>query len=196
MKPLPPPLLPLLLLILSQPPVFAQEQTDAEKGSIEVTVRHMRQDEQAYFEMHASGFVRRSQKTAWQVLTDYERLHEFVPNLLSSRLLERNGAQATLEQQGRVGFFFMTRTIHLVLRVTEHPFSALDINLIAGDMKRYATRWEIAPASRNGENGAHISYSGMVEPDFFVPSLLGAALLRADLTQMLEAVIAEIEKTP
>lgn len=190
------PLLPLLLLILSQPPVFAQAHEDAEKGGIEVSVRRMQQDEQAFFEMHASGFVRSPQKKAWQVLTDYERLHEFVPNLLSSKLLERNGAEAMIEQKGRVGFFIMTRTIHLVVRVTEHPFSALDIALVAGDMQHYVTRWELAPSMHNGANGTRISYSGMVEPDFFVPSLLGAAILRADLKRMLEAVIAEIDKTP
>lgn len=188
------PLLPLLLLILSQPPVFAQAQQDAD--SVEVSVSRMQQDEQRFFEMHASGFVRRSQKKAWQVLTDYDRLHEFVPNLLSSRLLERSGAQATLEQKGRVGFFIMTRTVHMVVRVTEQPCSALDIALVAGDMKHYVTRWELAPAIRNGANGTRISYSGMVEPDFFVPSLLGTALLRADLKRMLEAVIAEIDKVP
>lgn len=189
-------LLPLFLLILGQPPVFAQVQTDAEKPGVEVTVRRMQQDEQSFFEMQASGFARSPQKKAWQVLTDYERLQEFVPNLLSSKLLERNGAQATLEQKGRVGFFIMSRTIHLVLRVTEHPCSTLDVTLVAGDMKRYVTRWELAPSTRNGVNGTRISYSGMVEPDFFVPSLLGAALLRIDLKRMLEAVITEIDKVP
>ena len=188
------PLLPFLLLILSHPPVFAQE--DAEKRSIEVSVTRMQQDEQAFFEIHASGFVRRSQMKAWQVLTDYNRLHEFVPNLLSSKLLERNGAQAMIEQKGRVGFFIMTRTIHLVVRVTEQPFSALDIALVAGDMKHYVTRWELAPSTHDGASGTRISYSGMVEPDFFVPSLLGAALLRTDMKRMLEAVIAEIDKVP
>lgn len=190
------PLLPLFLLILGHPPVFSQVQVDAEKTGIEVTVRRMRQDEQSFFEMEASGFARSPQKKVWQVLTDYERLQAFVPNLLSSKLLERNGAEALIEMKGRVGFFIMSRTIHLVLRVTEHPFSTLDVTLVAGDMKRYATRWVIAPSSHNGANGTHISYSGMLEPDFFVPSLLGAALLRADVTQMLEAVIAEIDKVP
>ncbi len=188
------PLFALILLLMSQPPVFAQAPQDAD--SIEVSVSRMQQDEQRFFEMHASGFVRRSQKKAWQVLTDYERLHEFVPNLLSSKLLERNDTQATIEQKGRVGFFIMTRTIHLVLRVTEQPCSALDIVLVTGDMKHYVTRWELAPSIRNGVSGTSISYSGMVEPNFFVPSLLGTALLRTDLKRMLEAVIAEIDKAP
>ena len=184
----------IFLLIMSHPPVFAQAHEDAD--NVEVTVTRMHQDQQAFFEIHASGFAHRSQKKTWQVLTDYDRLHEFVPNLLSSKLLERNGAEVMIEQKGRVGFFIMTRTIHLVVRVTEHPCSALDIALVAGGMKHYVTHWELAPSMHNGASGTRISYSGMVEPNFFVPPLLGAAILRADMKRMLEAVIAEIDKVP
>lgn len=185
-----------LLLILSQPSALAQMHDGMEKGSVEVSVRRIQQGEQAFFEMHAIGFAHNSPKKAWQVLSDYERLHEFVPNLLSSKLLERDGEEAMVEMRGRVGFFIMTRTIHLVLRVVENPFSALDIALVAGDMKLYATHWELAPSTLNGVSGTRISYSGRLEPDFFVPPLLGATILRADVKQMLEAVIAEIDKTP
>lgn len=184
------------LLMLSHPPAFAHEQEEAEHGGIEVTVSRMQQDEQAFFEVQASGFVRRTQKKAWQVLTDYDRLHAFVPNLLSSRVLERNDAQAVIEMNGRVGFFIMTRTIHLVVMAAERPFSAIDITLIDGDMKHYATHWELAPLTRNGASGTRINYSAQLEPVFFVPPLFGAALLRADVKQMLEAVITEIGKAP
>ena len=54
------PLFALILLLMSQSPAFAQAQQDAD--SIEVSVRRIRQDQQRFFEMHASGFVRRSQK--------------------------------------------------------------------------------------------------------------------------------------
>jgi ribosome-associated toxin RatA of RatAB toxin-antitoxin module len=184
----------IFLLIMSHSPAFSQVQDDA--ASVEVSVRRMQQGQQTFFAIHASGFARRSQKKAWQVLTDYDRQHEFVPNLLSSKLLERNGAEAMIEQKGRVGFFFMTRTIHLLVRVTEHPCSALDIVLVAGDMQHYVTHWELVPSTQNGASGTRISYSGRLEPDFFVPPLLGAAILRADVKRMLEATIAEIDKTP
>lgn len=190
------PLLPILLLILSQPPVLAQARNDAESAGVAVTVRRMQQGQISFFEIHASGFARSSQQRAWQVLTDYDRLHEFVPDLLSSKLLERNGPEATIEEVGRAGFFILTRTVHMVVRVTEHPPSRLDATLVAGDMKHYATHWELAPSTQDGASGTRIGYSGMVEPDFFVPSLLGAAILRTDVQRMLEAVIAEIDKTP
>ncbi|WP_025917459.1 SRPBCC family protein [Herminiimonas sp. CN] len=190
------PLLPILLLILSQPPVVAQAQNGAESAGVAATVQRTQQDQLSFFEIHASGFARSSQQRAWQVLTDYDRLHEFVPNLLSSRLLERSGPEATIEEVGRIGFFILSRQIHMVVRVTEHPFSTLDAVLVAGDMKHYATHWELAPATQDGASGTRINYSGMVEPDFFVPSLLGAALMRSDVRRMLEAIITEIDKTP
>ena len=36
----------------------------------------------------------------WQVLTDYEGLSDFIPNLSSSKLIERSGNQVTLVQIG------------------------------------------------------------------------------------------------
>lgn len=187
-------LLTLLLLLMSQPPASPHAYEDTE--NVTVTVTRVQQDRHSFFQIDASGFAHNSQQKAWEVLTDYDRLHAFVPHLLSSKLLERNGAQATIEQQGRVGFFIFSHTVHLVVHVTEYPFSALDIRLVAGDMKHYVVRWELAPAMHDGARGTRISYSGMVEPDFFVPSLLGAAILRADAQRMLEAVIAEIDKFP
>ena len=187
-------LLAILLLILCLP--LAQAQNDAQAAGVVVTVTRVQQDQQAFFEIHARGFTRSSQQKAWQVLTDYDRLHEFVPNLLTSKLLERNGSQAVIEENGRFGFLFIRRTIHLVIRVTEHPFSALDIALVAGDMKHYATHWDLAPSSGNDTGGTYLSYTGRVEPDFFAPPLIGAAMLRTNVKRMMEAVIAEIDKAP
>ena len=40
----------------------------------------------------------------WSVLTDYENLSLFIPNLASSRLLWRQGNRVGLEQVGRQQF--------------------------------------------------------------------------------------------
>lgn len=195
MKPLP---LLLLLLMLALCLPLAQAQIAPRSAGVAVTVTHVQQDQEAFFEIHASGLAHSPPQKAWQVLTDYDRLHEFVPNLLSSKLLERNGAQVLVEENGSFGFLFIKRTIHLVIRVTEYPFSALDIALVKGDMKHYATHWDIAPAAPSSDDasGTKLSYTGMVEPDFFAPSLLGAAMLRSNVKHMMEAVIAEIDRTP
>lgn len=161
-------------------------------GGAEASVRRRRSNGRILFEIRASGLVRATPQQTWAVLTDYGRLSEFVPDLLSSKLLSRCGDEAVIEQQGSIGFIFTRRSIHLVVRVTEHPFSMLDVALVAGDMKHYASRWELAPLEQGA--ATRIVYRGSLEPDFFVPLLLGRALVQIDVQKMLAAVVAEIER--
>ncbi|MEO6351528.1 MAG: SRPBCC family protein [Burkholderiaceae bacterium] len=166
--------------------------TGSPNGGIEVSVKRNRRKGRILFEIQVSGLVRATPQQTWAVLTDYGRLSEFVPDLLSSKLLSRCGDEAIIEQQGSVGFIFVRQPIHLVVRVTEHPFSMLEVALVEGDMKHYASRWELAPLELGA--GTRISYRGSLEPDFFVPLLLGRAMVQADVRKMLTAVVAEVER--
>lgn len=161
-------------------------------GSVAVSVRRNRAKGRVLFEIQISGIVRATPQQTWAVLTDYGRLSEFVPDLSSSKLLSRCGDEVVIEQQGSIGFLFFRQPIHLLVRVTEQPFSRLDVALLEGDMKHYASHWELSPL----ESGARtrIAYRGSVEPDFFVPLLLGRAMVQADVRKMLAAVMAEVER--
>lgn len=180
----------LLLLITGSALVWKKEESS--NGSLKVSVTRNHKKGRILFEIKVSGVVRATAQQTWLVLTDYDRLPEFVPDLLSSKLLSRAGAEVVLEQQGSVGFLFMRKSIQLVVRVTEHPFSALDVALVAGNMKHYASRWELAPMENDG--GTRIAYRGSLEPDFFVPAVVGRAMVQADVQKMLAAVVAEVER--
>jgi ribosome-associated toxin RatA of RatAB toxin-antitoxin module len=172
--------------------VPGQGSAAAENSSLQVTVERMHQDGKSWFEVHASAFTQAQPQRTWQVLTDYERLPQFVPNLLSSRIISRNGPEVVIAQKGYVRFLLIVQDIDLVVRVSETPFSALDISLVSGRMKQYLSHWELSAASQDGVSGTRIRYAGKLEPDFYVPPLLGAAILRHDVDGMLQAVIAEI----
>lgn len=160
----------------------------------EVTVKHLIKNEHSMFEVNATGFVRAPQQHAWHVLTDYDRLHEFVPDLQTSTLLSRNGQEAIVEQHSEAGFLFLSQTVHLVVRVTEQPYSNIDVALVAGDMRSYSAHWELAPSVENGIEGTRILFSGVMEPDFFVPPLIGKSIVQVNVTRMVEAVLSEIGK--
>ncbi len=167
-------------------------QDERPDDGIDVSVQRLRRDGHALYEIRVSGLARATPQASWQVLTGYGRLQEFVPGLLSSTLLSRSGSQVILEQEGVAGFLLLQQTIHLVVRVIEQPFSTLDISLISGDMQHYASHWELLPAAQG--SATRISYVGSMVPGFFVPPLLGSAILRADVRQMMAAVVAEIGK--
>jgi len=161
-------------------------------NSISSMVKHVHRNGQSFFEIRAGGFIRATPQQTWQVLTDYERLPEFVPKLQSSRIISRNGNETVLDQQSTAGIWFASQTIRLTLLVTEQPYSEIDVKFLAGDMKHFISRWEIAPAEKDGVEGTHLVYSGEMEPEFFVPPMIGDVLVESDVKQMLQAVSVEV----
>ncbi len=161
---------------------------------VEANADRVHRDGQSFFSIQASGFVLAAPQQAWRVLTDYDRLAEFVPDLLSSRLITRSAHQAVVEQRSEAGFLFISHAIHLVVRITEQPFSSIDVALVSGNMQRYTAHWQLAPATRDGVQGTLISYAGTMEPDFFVPPLVGESAVQANVRKMVAAVVQEIDR--
>jgi len=146
--------------------------------------------EPAGIEVHAEGYARATPPQAWRVLTDYERLTDFVPHLQSSVLVSRNGTDAVLEQVGNGGFLLIQQQIHLLLRIREEPHSAIAIHLISGNMQSYDAHWQL---SEEG-GGTRIGYRARLQPDFFVPPVIGPALIQKNIERMMQAVLKEIER--
>ncbi|QYF95978.1 SRPBCC family protein [Massilia sp. PAMC28688] len=159
---------------------------------LDVAARRVEVDGEQIFEVVASGTVKASQAAVWKVLTDYERMPEFVPDLEKTRLLSRNGNRAILEQAGVARFMFLSRNIHLVVQAHETPMSAIDISLVTGDMKMYDCRWEITPLP---DGGTRLDYTGRMVPKFYVPGVLGSNMIRRDITRMMQAVLDHLDKT-
>jgi ribosome-associated toxin RatA of RatAB toxin-antitoxin module len=148
----------------------------------------------AFFTLQASGFARALPQQAWRVLTDYERLPEFIPDLQSSTVLSRHGETTLIEQRSTAGFLFFSQPIHIVVQAVEHPYSSIELMLVSGDLRRYEARWELAPHLQQGWQGTRVNYAGMMEPDFPVPPLIGTGIVRANVQKMMEATLAEIER--
>jgi ribosome-associated toxin RatA of RatAB toxin-antitoxin module len=180
-----------LLFGVAAPLVMAQA-PKLELPKLEVSVNRVDADAQHMYEVDATATVAAPLPKVWRVLTSYERMSEFVPDLESCKVLSRNGNEIIIEQFGVARFLFMSRAIHLIVRATEQPMSSIDISLISGDMKHYESRWELIPVPETG--GTKIIYSGRLVPNFYVPGILGANMIRSDIQHMMNAVVARIER--
>lgn len=169
----------------------------------EVTVVRSQVDGRAQFDVRVDAVARTSLARAWQVLTAYDRLADFVPNLVSSVELPLAGAapgEHLVEQHGYGKFLFFKQPVDLVLRVQEQAMSSIDMSLQSGNMRKYHARWELqelparqAPDAAPGPQ-VQLRYVGLLAPDFYVPGLLGSTLMRRDLAAMIAAVVREMEK--
>lgn len=147
-----------------------------------------------FFDVRAAGFARATRQQAWRVLTDYERLDEFVPDLVSSKVLSRNRHEALVEQKSRTGFWLLSLTVCIVVRIEERPQSSLVVERISGDMRHYAGQWTLEADAQAGEEGTRITFCGEIAPDFPLPPLIGDAMVQLNMQRMVEAVVAEIER--
>jgi ribosome-associated toxin RatA of RatAB toxin-antitoxin module len=164
----------------------------AQAPGLEVAVKRVDADDQHLYQVEASGVVQAPPSAVWQILTDYERMSEFVPDLQTSRVLSRNGNRVIVEQFGVARLLFIRRAIHLIVQVTEQPMEAIDIGLVTGDMKIYTCRWELIPIPETG--GTRLVYTGKLAPKFYVPGILGTNIIRSDIERMMKAVLERLER--
>jgi len=126
--------------------------------------------------------------TAWQVLTDYDHLAEFLPNLRASRVISAPGEPLQIEQLGETGFLFFSFSIDVVLEIAESPPRTLGFRAIRGNMRRMRGEWRIMPA----DAGIRMEYESEMEPDFWVPPLIGPAVIRRDVAGQVAGLVREI----
>jgi ribosome-associated toxin RatA of RatAB toxin-antitoxin module len=163
-----------------------------ESPKLEVSVNRVELDSLHMYEVDATGTVAAPLPKVWRILTGYERMAEFVPDMESCKVLSRTGNEVIVEQFGVARFLFMSKSIHLIVRATEQPMSSIDISLISGDMKHYESHWELIPVPETG--GTKIVYSGRLIPNFYVPGILGSKMIRSDIERMMAAVLARIDR--
>ena len=127
---------------------------------------------------------------AWQVLTDYNRLAEFVPDMRASRVLSAPGEALRIEQQGEAGFLLFKFAIDVELAIEETPLQRLSFRAIRGNMKRMRGEWRIEPAPQ----GILLVYDAELAPAFWVQPVIGPLVLRRDVASQIAGVVREIER--
>ncbi|KKJ00583.1 hypothetical protein PROH_11415 [Prochlorothrix hollandica PCC 9006 = CALU 1027] len=128
----------------------------------------------------------------WEVLTDYEGLATFIPNLTSSRILEQEGDRVRLEQVGAERFWKLTFSAKVVLdMVTDRP-QAIHFTMVQGDFKEMAGSWLLAPQVQEGQAGTRLSYHLTIHPKRTMPVKLVECHLSVGLPRNLVAIYQEV----
>lgn len=127
-------------------------------------------------------------KTAWNVLTDYNRWAEFIPDLLICRVISQPGEPIRLEQRGRIPQL-PTFPLVMITEVEETPMKGLRFQRIAGNIKTLAGEWQI-----KGKKRVQLNYQAIIEPGFPLPPNLTIDIFRNDAKVRLEALAAEMAR--
>jgi ribosome-associated toxin RatA of RatAB toxin-antitoxin module len=106
----------------------------------------------------------------WQVITDYEHLADFVPNLTSSKLLSNPEGRIRLEQIGTQCFLKFKFCARVVLEMTENFPSELGFSMKEGDFKQFEGAWKLQPT--DDTQSTQLSYELSVKPPRAMPAAL------------------------
>jgi carbon monoxide dehydrogenase subunit G len=155
-------------------------------AAAEVTVQVTRQDDA--FRVKANVLVAVNQRVAWHVLTDYDKLANFVPGMRSSRIVSAPGEPLLLEQKGETGFFLFRIPIEVVSRIEETPLNTIRFQSVGGNLKNQGGEW----ALERHDHVTRVSYRADITPGFPLPPLLGPAIVGRDVRIMVESVANEM----
>lgn len=140
---------------------------------------------------HLSFRVAVPPELALAVLTDFEHMASFVPNLDRSRILSRNGNIYRVAQEGRADFGPFSFRFVSERRVEIFPEGRVVANALSGTAKYLHSELRLKPA---GNDGTWIDYQLEMVPDTWFPASLGSSFLRHELIEQFTALAGEMQR--
>jgi hypothetical protein len=125
---------------------------------------------------------------AWQVISDYARWSEFVPDLQVSRVISKPGEPIRLEQRGSIPWL-PNFPLVMISQVKETPQKRIQFLRVAGNVQSFMGEWQIL-----GKNPVRLTYRSLIEPGFAMPPEVSIEIFRHDAKVRLEARAREMAR--
>jgi ribosome-associated toxin RatA of RatAB toxin-antitoxin module len=168
----------LLTVAVAQAPAFAATITvDSEHRGDAIHIR-------------ASAVLNVGTATAWQVLTDYDRYPEFIPDLRTSRVVARRGANVTVEQSGDAVLWLFKWPLDITFEINEFPPNGLRSRAVAGSLRALASSYTLTTVA----SGVRLDYEGDIAPGFEFFGDIEQIAVRQNVARQFQALADEIER--
>jgi ribosome-associated toxin RatA of RatAB toxin-antitoxin module len=140
------------------------------------------------YRVSAEFVVSESAATVVSVLTDFERIPRFMPDVNLSRIVERSDKGLVVEQEATAKFMMFSKKMHLVLDVNEDNGLIRFRDKCGRSFARYEGSWIVT----DEDSRAAVVYRLEAKPNFDVPAFVLKRLLKRDAITMIERLQAEI----
>ena len=122
------------------------------------------------------------------VLTDFDRMPEFMPGLTSSRVVARHNNQYQIAQQGKVSFGPFSMPFESLRQIEVVDGRRILSRSLSGSARRMQSVMQVRPL----EGGSEIDYRIEIEPANWIPSTLGSNFLQHELAEQFNALSREM----
>ena len=165
------------------------------------TVSVERESDTFYVRARASVAV--DPRIAWDTLTDYEHMHEFLPNIARSRVVARRGTSVTVEHMGQFPLFFFDVPVRVRLSITQQPYERImarsepgEVGGRAQTLRSFSGRYDLAVVTLDRRAGVRLDYESrfeLAEPlPLIVGDVFGTAMVTKTVRLQFEAMVREM----
>jgi carbon monoxide dehydrogenase subunit G len=125
---------------------------------------------------------------AWDVLTDFEHMDAFVPNLAESRIVARDGNVLTILQYGVARFGPLAFRFESERQVTLAPFTTIRSTQLRGTMDKLDSTTTFASEG----TGTRLTYRVEAIPGTLFPDVIARRFLRHEIAEQFDAIVREM----
>ena len=127
-------------------------------------------------------------REAWNVLTDFDAMSAFVPNLDTSRVTARNGERLRVEQTGVARWGPLAHAFSMVREVELEPIQLVRSRSLSESPMQVRSQTRFASVAGGTEIRHHVEIS----LDTWMPAALIEPFLRHEVREQFDAVVAEM----
>jgi ribosome-associated toxin RatA of RatAB toxin-antitoxin module len=120
----------------------------------------------------------------WDLMTDCVHAPEFIPGLISCKVLENHGETEIIEHQ--VKFSWLVPRLTYVFQAGYEKYRRIDFKRISGGLKELEGSWVLEQIGDGRQT--IVLYSVYLDPGFFLPQWLIRMFLQRDLPGLLLAL--------
>ncbi len=155
------------------------------------------------FYVRARASVAVDPRVAWDTLTDYEHMREFLPNIDRSKVIARQGTRLTVEHAGQFPLFFFEVPVRVRLAITQHPYERIvarsepgEVDGAAQTLRSLSGSYGLAVVTLERRAGVRLDYESrfeLAEPlPPIVGHLFGTAMVTKTVRLQFEAMVREM----
>ena len=130
------------------------------------------------------------QSVAWDVLTDFDKLQGWVPNVAESKVVKREDSVVTVEQRGVAKYGAASFPYVTERRIELKPPANLKTAQIKGSMRRVESTIMLEPEGK----GTRIIYHLEIVPSLLAGAVMSKSFVEHEVGEQFTAIVGEMTR--
>ena len=129
-----------------------------------------------------------AQSVAWDVLTDFDKLAAWVPNVAQSKATKREDNWVMVEQRGTAKFGAASFPYVTERKIELTPQTAIKTTQLRGSLRRVESTLMLEPDGK----GTKINYHLEIVPSILAGAVMSKEFLEHEVTEQFTAIVGEM----